>query len=66
MITTAGLLAVKTNEYAMKSLPLLALLVLAACSSPMLSADLTFGDGGVSVNPTLSGEIGKANVSVQP
>ncbi len=50
----------------MKPLLLLALLALAACSNPMLSTDFSFGEDGVSVNPTLSGEIGKANVSVQP
>lgn len=50
----------------MKTLLLTALLALAACSSPMLSTELTFGDDGVSVNPTLSAEIGKSTVSVQP
>ena len=50
----------------MKALFLPALLALAACSNPMLGANLCFGPGGAWVNPTLSGEIGNATVTVEP
>jgi hypothetical protein len=43
-----------------------ALLLLAACTDPMLSADMAFGNAGVSVKPTLSGSVGDATVYVQP
>ncbi|MBL9049604.1 MAG: hypothetical protein JNK19_05780 [Tabrizicola sp.] len=43
-----------------------AFLALAACTNPMLSTEMTFGNNGVSVNPTLSGKLGGATVSVQP
>lgn len=42
-----------------------ALMALAACTDPTLSTELVFGTGGMSVNPTLSGELGGATVSVQ-
>ena len=41
-------------------------LALAACSHPMLSANLVFGEDGPEVYPTLSGEVGGATVSVEP
>lgn len=50
----------------MKALPLLALLALAACSRPMLATNLVFDGEGVEVNPTLSGKIGGATVTVDP
>ena len=50
----------------MKPLALLVVLVLSACQNPMLGADLRFGAGGVSANPTLSGEIAGATVTVEP
>jgi hypothetical protein len=43
-----------------------ALLTLAACTDPMLSAEMAVGSGGVSVKPTLSGSMGDATVYVQP
>jgi len=49
----------------MKPLIILAFAVLAACTNPMLSTDLVFGADGVSVNPTLSGNVGNATVSVE-
>ena len=45
---------------------LLVTLLLSACTNPMLSADMAFGTNGVSVNPTLSGNLGGATVYVQP
>lgn len=50
----------------MKPLLIVALLGLAACTDPMLSTEMTIGNNGVSVNPTLSGRLGGATVSVQP
>ena len=43
-----------------------ALLLLAACTDPMLSAEMAVGTGGVSVKPTLSGSVGDGTVYVQP
>ena len=51
---------------AMKSLLFCALMALAACQNPMFATDLTFGSGGVSLNPTLSGEVGNATVTLNP
>jgi hypothetical protein len=50
----------------MKHLLLPALLVLAACQNPTLATNLTFGAGGVSVNPALSGQVGGATVTIEP
>lgn len=50
----------------MKPVLLLISLSLAACTNPMFGADLRLGAGGVSANPTLSGEIGGATVTVEP
>lgn len=41
---------------------LLLFLALAACSDPALTAGLTFGPGGVSVRPVLSGNVGGLDV----
>jgi hypothetical protein len=49
-----------------KVLTLIALLALAACSQPMLSTNLVFDGDGVAVNPTLSGQVGGATVTVDP
>ena len=43
----------------------LALLVLSGCVNPMLSAEMAVGTHGVSVKPTLSGQVGDATVSVE-
>lgn len=50
----------------MKSLVLLALLALAGCSNPLVATNLTFGTEGVEVNPTLSGKVGGATVTIDP
>lgn len=50
----------------MKALLLPALLALAACSHPMLATNLVFDGNGVEVNPTLSGQVGGATVTVDP
>ena len=50
----------------MKLWLLVTVLALAACKNPMLATNLTFGSGGVAVNPTLSGEIGGATVTIDP
>lgn len=50
----------------MKALLLPVLLALAACSQPMLATNLSFGGDGVEVNPTLSGKVGGATVSIDP
>jgi hypothetical protein len=50
----------------MRFICLAAVLALAACTNPMLSAEMAVGTGGVSVKPTLSGQVGGATVSVEP
>jgi hypothetical protein len=50
----------------LRTLCALALLLLAACTDPMLSAEMAVGAGGVSVKPTLSGSVGDGTVYVQP
>ena len=50
----------------MKPLLLIVLLACSACTNPMLSADMAIGTNGVSVNPTLSGNVGGATIFVQP
>jgi hypothetical protein len=50
----------------MRLVPLLLLLVLAACADPRLSTNLSLGTDGLSVNPTLSGKVGGATVSIDP
>ncbi|MFN4192541.1 MAG: hypothetical protein ACK4GM_04550 [Tabrizicola sp.] len=50
----------------MKRWLLIPLFALAACTNPMLATNLTFGTGGVAINPTLSGDIGGATVTIDP
>lgn len=50
----------------MKPLLLIALVAVSACSSPMVATNLTFGPDGVEVNPTLSGKVGGATVTIDP
>jgi hypothetical protein len=50
----------------MKALLLPLLLALAACSQPMLATNLVFDGDGVEVNPTLSGKVGGATVTIDP
>lgn len=50
----------------MKSLVLAAILTLAGCSNPLVATNLTFGPDGVAANPTLSGRVGGATVTVDP
>jgi hypothetical protein len=50
----------------LRTLSVLALLLLSACTDPMLSAEMAVGAGGVSVKPTLSGSVGDGTVYVQP
>jgi hypothetical protein len=50
----------------MKPWLLFAVLALTACTHPMLATNLTFGTGGVEVNPTLSGKVGGATVTIDP
>ncbi|MFM7334377.1 MAG: hypothetical protein ACKO2N_03155 [Tabrizicola sp.] len=50
----------------MKPWLLIPLLALAACQNPMLATNLTFGTDGVAVNPTLSGKVGGATVTIDP
>jgi hypothetical protein len=40
--------------------------VLAACTQPMLSADMAVSNSGVQVYPTLSGVVGNTTISLQP
>ncbi len=50
----------------MKSMVLLVLAALAGCSNPLVATNLTFGPGGVQANPTLSGDVGGATVTIDP
>jgi hypothetical protein len=50
----------------MKALCLAAFLAVTACTNPMLTAEMAVGTGGVSVKPTLSGQVGGTTVSVEP
>lgn len=50
----------------MKAWLFLALVGLTACTNPMLTTDLAFGTDGVWVNPTLSGDVGGATVTIEP
>jgi hypothetical protein len=45
---------------------LTALLALAACTNPQLTTGVAIGTEGVSVYPTLSGQVSGATVYVQP
>ena len=48
----------------MKRIATLALLGLVACTDPSVGIGLTFGTGGVSVSPSVSGRVGEATVTV--
>lgn len=50
----------------MKPWLLIALFAVSACSSPMVATNLTFGPDGVEANPTLSGKLGGATVTIDP
>jgi hypothetical protein len=50
----------------MRRLIPVAILLLSACTDPMLSAEMAVGANGVSVKPTLSGQVGGTTVSVEP
>jgi hypothetical protein len=50
----------------MKPLVLLAFLAVCGCSSPLVATNLTFGPDGVEANPTLSGKVGGATVTIDP
>ncbi|HLQ18342.1 MAG TPA: hypothetical protein VK146_05120 [Tabrizicola sp.] len=50
----------------MKFLVFLALVAVAGCSSPLVATNLTFGPDGVEANPTLSGRVGGATVTIDP
>lgn len=39
-------------------------LMLAACSDPLLGANVRFGPNGVSVSPSLSGHVGNVGIAV--
>jgi hypothetical protein len=45
---------------------LIVFLAVTACSHPMLATNLVFDGDGVEVNPTLSGKVGGATVTVDP
>jgi hypothetical protein len=45
---------------------LLIVLLLSACASPILTAGINIGPGGVSVVPAVSGKLGGATVRVSP
>jgi hypothetical protein len=45
---------------------LAALLLVAACSDPMLNAGISIGAGGVTVKPSLSADVGGLGVTVTP
>ena len=49
----------------MKLLAALAILTLTtACTNPQFGANIGIGSGGVSISPSLSGQIGGAHVSI--
>ena len=49
----------------MKLIAALALLtLLTACTDPRFGANIGIGSGGMSISPSLSGQIGRANVSI--
>ena len=49
-----------------RSLATASLVLLSACTQPMLSADMAISNEGVSVYPTLSGVVGGTTISVEP
>ena len=48
----------------MRFIWILAALVLTACENPRLGVGATFSGSGVSVSPTVSGDVGDATVTV--
>ncbi len=48
----------------MKKLAILAILALTACENPQLGIGATFSGSGVSVSPSVSGDVGSATVTV--
>lgn len=48
-----------------RTLAAFVLLTLSACTDPTLSTDLVLSNNGLSVKPTLSGNVGGATVSVE-
>ena len=48
----------------MRWMAVLALVALTACENPQLGIGATFGRGGASISPTVSGDVGGARVSV--
>ncbi|MEM9970939.1 MAG: hypothetical protein AAF762_07545 [Pseudomonadota bacterium] len=48
----------------MKWIGVVAFLTLCACENPTLGIGATFGPGGASVSPTVSGNVGDATVTV--
>jgi hypothetical protein len=63
----AYLRVTEPNEDAtVKTFLLVFLILTSGCTEPVLSTDMTFGTGGVAVNPTLSGKVGDATIIVQP
>jgi hypothetical protein len=50
----------------MSKLALIAILIVASCTDPALTAGVRIGAGGVSVVPAISGKVGGATVSVSP
>lgn len=50
----------------MKLVPLLALVLMAACTNPSLNAGIGISASGVRVYPSVSGTVGGATVSVSP
>lgn len=50
----------------MRPVVLCCVLLLAGCSNPLVATNLTFGPGGVQANPTLSGDLGGATVTIDP
>ncbi len=49
----------------MRPFLLIALLALSACDDPMLATEFVVGANGVTINPTLSGTVEGATVSIQ-
>ena len=50
----------------MSKLALIAILLVASCTDPALTAGVRIGAGGVSVVPAVSGKVGGATVTVSP
>ena len=50
----------------MKAFALVAIVLLAGCSDPMLFGGVVVSSEGVAVQPVLSGTVGGTTVSIQP